>query len=185
MTLYEVGFLKVRLPPKFPTTDFNRVEILYACLESAGNFFENFLAIPPLTYWQFTIIDFSQLAYALNVLQRLSLFEDPSWDLRYVSEKLNFLHILDRTCNQMEVASRYRVMEPANGSEQVTIFTRTLAKLRKLGAMFEAQLAPSQVVPGETGTLDPATGDGMPMESLVGFWEQDWFDIMAGDWGGL
>jgi hypothetical protein len=39
MTLYEIGLLKARLPNAARPSDFQRLEILHACLESVGNFF--------------------------------------------------------------------------------------------------------------------------------------------------
>jgi hypothetical protein len=183
MTLYEIGLSKARLPNTAHPSDFQRLEILYACLESVGNFFDNFLEMPPASYWNFSLVHFSQLSYALSMLQRLSIFEDPTWDLHYVAEKMNFLCIVNQICNRMEEALRYGGTESSNASESISIFARATAKLRKLNVMFEAQMASAQSAPDQMGNLD--TGDIMNLENMGGFWEQDWFDIMGGNWGGL
>jgi hypothetical protein len=185
MTLYEIGLSKARLPNTAHTSDFQRLEILYACLESVGIFFENFLEIPPASYWNFSLVHFSQLAYGLNMLQRLSIFEDPTWDLHYVAEKVNFIRTVDQICNRMGEAEalRHGATEPSNASEGISVFARAAAKLRKLNVMFEAQMASAQSAPDPMGNLD--TGDIMNLENMVGFWEQDWFDIMGGNSGGF
>jgi hypothetical protein len=185
MTLYEIGLLKARLPNTNTAlpSDFQRLELLYACLESVGNFFESFLEIPPASYWNFSIVHFAQLGYALAMLQRLSIFEDPTWDLHYVAEKVNLLRIVDHLCNRMEEAARFGGTEPLNTSESISSFERTAAKLRKLRPMFEAQMASVQSVPDQMGDLD--TRDIMNSENMVGFWEQDWFNIMGGNWEDL
>jgi hypothetical protein len=183
MTLYEIGLLKARLPNTAHPSDFQRLEILYACLESVGNFFESFLEIPPASYWNFSIVHFAQLGYALSMLQRLSIFEDPTWDLHYVAEKVNLLRVVDQLCNRMGEAVRYGGTESSDASESISSFERTATKLRKLRAMFEAQMASAQSVPDQMGNLD--TGDIMNSENMRGFWEQDWFSIMSGNGGDL
>jgi hypothetical protein len=183
MTLYEIGLLKARLPNTVHPSDFQRLEILYACLESVGNFFECFLEITPASYWNFSIVHFAQLGYALSMLQRLSIFEDPTWDLHYVTEKVDLLRIVDRLCSRMGEVARWGAAESSNASESISIFERTAAKLRKLRVMFETQMATAQSVPDQMGNLD--TGDMMNSENMVGFWEQDWFNIMGGNWEDL
>jgi hypothetical protein len=122
MTLYEIGLSKAQPLNTAHSRDFYRFEILYTCLESVGKLFETFLAIPAASYWSFSLIHFSQLAFALNLLQRLSIFEDPTWDLQYVAEKVNFLHIIDRSSSQMEEAMRYGLTRLSNASECMNIF---------------------------------------------------------------
>jgi hypothetical protein len=139
--------------------------------------------VPPASYWNFSFVHFTQLGYALSMLQRLSLFDDPTWDLHYVSEKVNILNIVDQICNRMGEALRDGGTESSNASGCINVFARTAAKLRKLNVMFEAQVASAQSAPDLMGNLD--TGDIMNLENMVGFWEQDWFDIMAGNWEGL
>jgi hypothetical protein len=181
MTLYEIGLSKARLPATAHSNDFQRLATLYACLESVRNFFDNFLEIPAISYWDLSLIHFSQLAFALNLLQRLSAFEDPTWDLHYVSEKLNFLNILDQVCNRVEEAMGYGGAEPST-SNDITFFARTSAKLRKLHALYEAQMASANSAPERMSNLD--TGDIMNLGNMAGFWEQDWMsDIIGGNWG--
>jgi hypothetical protein len=183
MILYEIGLSKAPLPSIAHPGDFQRLEILYACLESVGNFFESFLEISPASYWNFSIVHFCQIGYAISMLQRLSLFADPTWDLHYVVEKVNLLRIVDQICIRMDDAVKYGGAELPNASESISSFQRTAAKLRKLRVMFEAQIASAQSAPDQLGNLD--AGDITNSENMVGFWEQDWFNIMGGNWEDL
>jgi hypothetical protein len=181
MTLYEIGLLKSRLPTTTHPADFNRLHILSSCLESVGNFFSNFLEIPPASYWNVPLIHFTQLGYALNMLQRLSLFEDPVWDLHYAEEKVSFLKVVDQVCVHMEAVENKR----GDGEECINIFVRTATRLRKLSSIFEAQLAAAKGVTDQMGDFEVGEGDVMDMDCFVGFGEQDWFDLMAGNWEGM
>jgi hypothetical protein len=184
MTLYEIGLLKARLPQTAHSADFQRLEILYACLESVGNFFAKFLEMEPASYWNFSLVHFCQLGYALNMLQRLSSFEDPTWDLRCVTEKVNLAGVVDQICTHLEEAEALTLggTEPPNTYDPIHIFTRTRQKLRKLSGLFEAQMAYVQPAPDDQmGGLD--TGDMMNLENMAGFWDQDLFDIMRTNWG--
>ena len=177
MTLYEIGLSKTGIPNTAHPSDFQRLEILYACLESVGKFFDNFLDIPPVYHWNSSLVHSSHLAHALSILQRLSTFKDPTWDLRYVTEKVNFSRIVDQVCNRMREALTYGGIEPLDASENTNLFARAVSKLGKLSSTFEAQMASTQSASDETSNLD--TGDIMNLESMGGLWEQDWFDVMG------
>ena len=182
MILYEIGLSKARLPNTAHPNDFHRLEILYACLESVRNFFESSLAIPPASFWHLSVVHFAQLAYAIGMIQRLSTFEDPMWDLHYVAEKVNLLRIVDRICIIFDEAMRHGGTESSsNVSESISLFPRIVGKLRKLKVLFEAQLASAQPAPDQMGNLN--TGDPMNLENMERFWEQDWFDIMGDNFG--
>ncbi|KAH8807091.1 hypothetical protein F5884DRAFT_788514 [Xylogone sp. PMI_703] len=181
MTLYEMGLSKSRNPETADPSDFQRLEVLYACLEAVMNFFENFLDIPPGSYWNFSLIHFSHLAHALGVLQRLTFFEDQTWDLHYVSEKLSFTRIIDQLCERVEEAQSYGGTEPSNNPESNNVFAHAASKLRKLNAIFEAQFASINSTINQIGSLD--TGDMMNLDNAVGSWEQDWFDIVGHNFG--
>jgi len=183
MTLYEIGISNPRVADTTQPSDFQRLEILYPCLESVGNFFEKFLEMPPASYWNVSLIYFSHLAYALKILQRLSILEDPTWDLSYVAGKVNFARILDEVGSRMREALRYGGQDPSITSESISVFARTSAKLGKLKMLFETQMASTQSAPEQMGSMD--VGDLMILENMAGFWELDQFNLMGGDWGGF
>lgn len=182
MSLFEIGLLKA-IPSNVNGPDFQRLELLYACLESVRKFFEIFLETSPASYWNLTIIHFSRFACALSLLQRLSTFEDPTWDLQYVAAKVNFSGIVDQICNHMDDALRYGGSELSNSSECVTIFTRITPKLRMLNVIYESRMSSMQSATGRIGDLSGA--DTINIENMVESWEQDLFDIVDGNWWGL
>jgi hypothetical protein len=49
--------------------------------------------------------------------------------------------------------------------------------------MFEAWMPSTQSAPDQMSNFD--TGYTNNLENMVGFWEQDWFDFMGGNSGGL
>lgn len=117
------------------------------------------------------------------MLQRFSLFEEPEWDLQYVAEKMSFLGVIDRTVNQMEEALGYGPIEPSSTSENISFFSGAVAKMRKQGVLFKVQAESLQSASREVGNLHPH--DMMEIENMARLWDQDWFDIMSGNWGGL
>jgi hypothetical protein len=182
MILYEIGLSKTLPPNAAHSSDFPRLEILYACLESVRNFFEQFLEIPPTTYWNLSVVHFTHLSIGIGMLQRLSIFEDPAWDLQYVRGKVNFVHIMNQVCDRFGEAFQSGGTEAANAVENINVFVRTEDRLRKLSAVFETQMAPIQSGSDQSGNLNPS--ELMDLESMVGFWESDWLDIMSTNWGG-
>ena len=163
--------------------DFRRLEILYPCLESVMSYFETFLKISPASYWNVSLIHFSHLAYALKVLQRLSILEHPTWDLTYVVEKIDFGRLLEELSNRMREAMRYGGPVPVATSESMNIFANTSSKLEKLKTLFETQMASTQPASQEMDSM--VSGDLMNWETMSGFWELDQFNLFAGNWSGL
>jgi hypothetical protein len=182
MTLYEIGLAKASPPSTAHSSDFPRLEILYSCLESVKNFFEQFLKIQPTAYWNLSVIHFTQLAIGISMLQRLSFFEDPAWDLQYVEQKVKFVRVVNQLCDNLREAFESGGAEAANAVENLNVFARTEARLRKLGAVFEAQMVPVQSEADQTGNLN--SSEIMDLENMAGLWESDWFDIMGANWSG-
>jgi hypothetical protein len=94
ISLYEIGLYQSSSPQSTSNLGFQRLEILYMCLQSTKSFFEAFLVVPPTKYSEISFTAFAQLVHSLAVLHKLSLLEDPDWDSEHVRETVSFLNIL-------------------------------------------------------------------------------------------
>ena len=75
--------------------DFKQVELLYACLQSTKSVFDLIFSMDRKHYFYFSLATWTSIRFALIGLQRLSVFDNPEWDLNYVRDTLDFLWVLD------------------------------------------------------------------------------------------
>ena len=127
-TLYEVGLSKTPAMDQLPSHDFDRLELLYACLRSTKLFFETFLDIPPNKYPCISLATWTQITHSILVLQSLSMFEHPDWDLASVRREIDFMTVLDK------------FIERINKVEG-QIYGRAAAKMASFKARLEEKMA--------------------------------------------
>lgn len=95
-SLYEVGLSRSPAMENLPRLDFRRLEMLYACLESNKKFWDTFFSIPETDYICFSLAIWSNVTHSTIVLQSLSNFEHPDWNLACARETIDFMGVLNR-----------------------------------------------------------------------------------------
>lgn len=126
ISLYEVGLSK-ELPQTFPNgPEFQRLEILHACLSASKNLFETFFSFPVDEYFSFSVPSWSRFVYSLIILQSLSVFNHQEWNLDYVQQTLDFNEVVDR------MIANFQNVATQPGFEDVVVFTRIAAKMDSL-----------------------------------------------------
>lgn len=78
-----------------------RIGSLCTVLEATKNWFHVYLDFPPAHYVRFPLWMNTQLAHAIVMLYRLSIFDHPGWDKSLVKEICNLSEIIDAVTNRM------------------------------------------------------------------------------------
>jgi hypothetical protein len=164
--LYEISFSRSPVMVNFPSHDFHRLELLYACLQSNKLFFETFFSIPESKYTCFSFATWTQVAHSVIVLQLLSSFDHPDWNLAYVRETIDFITVLDY------------LIERFNKAEG-QIFARSAAKLATIKAHIQEKMSFEAVRPGPDSLSGEDADMGKTWEP-VDFLDETWLRDILG-----
>lgn len=166
-SVYEVGLSRSPVLENLPRHDFQRLELLYACLESNKKFWETYFSIPETDYVYFSVATWSQVSHSAIILQLLSSFEHPDWNLAYVRETIDFLGVLD------SLILRFNRIEDF-------FFARAAAKLARVKAHIQEKWACSNAN-GSPGS--PTSGEdadfGRTWDPVV-FLDESWLGDFLG-----
>jgi hypothetical protein len=143
LTINEIALSKA--PIISNNSDFQRLESLYACLNSVKSWFDVFFTIPPSAYIAFSFSVFSQLVHCLVALFRLSTLDDPAWDKDIVRNTANLLLILDQVADNIGQAARLAGLD--SDSTERDIFTKAAKMVESVRLGWEASQAVQPVEP--------------------------------------
>jgi hypothetical protein len=149
----------------FENASFRRLEFLNACLQATKSWFDVFFSFPPATYIGFPATVLIQMAQSVIVLYRLSMFEDPDWDIRTVRETANLSLILEKI-----IQTSYRVKEAAeldvSGSELDDIYTRCARRFTVMKTCYDLRIST------EANAPEDCIEESVPASQI--FWEEAW-----------
>ena len=159
--------------------NFQRMESLYACVESVKSWFKTFFTIPPGAYIGFPFSIFSQLVRCLVTLYKLSTLDDPAWDKNGVRKTANLLLILDQVVENMEQVSVLAGLDNNDGQER-DVYFRTANMLRSIRPGWEAVLVGSDAsevsaLPNVPNADDPSLSEAFPLGHYDNDWLTDFF----------
>jgi hypothetical protein len=139
--LYKFGLSKNPLITGFSSHDFNRLEYLYACLQGVQSFFDILFAIPRREYRCLSTTVFTQITWNLGILQLLSTYEHPDWNITWVRETISFTGALGQIGEQFSQAKAGLGLDPhiSEGEELEDIFSVTGNKMLWMKAYFEGK----------------------------------------------
>lgn len=146
-SLYEVALSRNPAMDNCFSHNFHHLELLYACLQSNKMFFETFFAIPENRYVCFSLATWTQITHSAMILQILSTFEHPDWNVAYVRETIDFMEVMDK------MIERFNKVEGQ-------AFARTASKLASIKAHIQERMA-TDVIGPRPGSL---TGEDADMD---------------------
>lgn len=150
----------------------HRLECLYASLNTAKLAFDNFFDVPISAYFGMSFPVFAQFARSIAVLYKLSILDDPSWDIGLVRSTVDILQILDRLLNNLELANQlsFDGAEDSIAARTIKVFTSVRAWCSaKLGSSGNAANDTSLRLTSEAGMSQ----DPFALESLDDAWLGD------------
>ena len=149
-----------------------RIESLYACLNTASSWVSIFLAIQPAQYVGLPTSTFAQFVHLFVTIYRLATFEDPSWDRQLVRETIdvtNFLEVTERNFLLVKDAAGL----DKNGSDDVDIFSIFAVRIKAFKKWWAGTNLDSSA-----GTLEGEETADLNMEFL----DEEWLKDMLGSW---
>jgi hypothetical protein len=105
VSLYKVGLLKSPRVALSDDRDFERLELLHACLQSLKRFFDVFDAMPVSQYHCIPAPLYTNLTHSHIALQVLSCFKHPDWNLEYSRQTLDFSSVILSFADRLEAAA--------------------------------------------------------------------------------
>ena len=156
----------------FSPSSNQRLESLYACLNTASSWVSIFLAIQPAQYVGLPTSTFAQFVHLFVTIYRLATFEDSSWDRQLVRETIdvtNFLEVTERNFLLVKDAAGL----DKNGSADVDIFSIFAVRIK----VFKIWWAGTNL-DGSAGTLEEEEAADLHMEFL----DEEWLRDMLGPW---
>lgn len=155
--------------------DFRKAEHLHACLNACRQHLDNWsrftidelycMSMP--VHWYF--------ARCTQILYRLSLMNDPSWDKRTVRDAIDLLGVMEATAQRFLATAESKRLD----IDSVSWFTKAASALRHAASIWGKALADDSsfdelnVLSQQNGSVDSILGVGVPADLTSDDWMMD------------
>lgn len=172
------------------TGQLQRLRDLDSTLSSIEHWVEAFFALPIPNWLAITVSMFSQFTHCLVVLFKLTILDEPGWDLAEVQRRADVFNIIDRVCSIIQPLRSTLGLVDAPGPRR-SLFFKSDALFHAMRKFLQAEMAQkrSSAVPP---SLESENGAGysqgfetaaVPDEFLMSLSDEPWVsDILAFSW---
>jgi hypothetical protein len=148
-----------------------RLDMLYSCLMASQSLLNHIVSQPISAYHSFSVIQLAFTGVGLSTLFKLSIVEEPGWNLVEVRKTVNISEYFERLIEKFEQAGiimdSHQVQPYVRGS-----FAAGCAKaMRRVLAFYETRIA---AVAGTYISQEPQMATGM--EGVMQGEQFDWID---------
>jgi hypothetical protein len=159
----------------------HRLDLLYSCLLSCQTLLNEFVDMPISAYFGFSLVDLAHIGHACSTLLKLSLVEEPGWDLVHVRQTVNAQYYFD------QIAAKF--IQAGNAIDQIqdricneSFPTGCGRAMLKVKGWYEARLSPETIQDppisqDETNLL--GMGDTLSVDQMM-LDDADWVDFVMG-----
>ncbi|KAI9639999.1 hypothetical protein NHQ30_011558 [Ciborinia camelliae] len=163
LSIHELALSK---EPIADMADSQRLESLCICFESVKSWFDLYFSLPCKDHTSFCFPIYTHMAHCMVALYRLSVFEDPQWDVQLVHQQLDFSTVLDRIVKTWEnVKDEAGLDEGIARLDDVDIFTSNSKRIglikiwwdTKVAAEISSSCVPSQKLGNGNGSENMST----------------------------
>lgn len=148
-----------------------RADVLHCLLIATKDFLDQFLPIPPKTYFALNLVHCGQVMYVMGELAKLSLFTADDWDSRIFRSIIDMSKVEEQIISRMEEAAS--IFESNEDNGLWTVSARRLRNARKVPRRREQeQSAEALVAPDAYTTFATDNFD---------FFEDTFWQGMSGD----
>jgi len=171
LTINEIALSKA--PIISNSSDFQRLESLYACLNSIKSWLDVLFAIPASAIVGFPFSVCSQLIHCLIGLYRLSTLDDPAWNKDIVRNTANLTLILDQVTDKIRQAAGLAGLD--SDSPEGNMLTKAAKMLGSIRLGWEAKLAVESTGPAISNTqnVEEIIPEALPMDFSDDAWLTD------------
>ncbi|KAE9372631.1 hypothetical protein N431DRAFT_545212 [Stipitochalara longipes BDJ] len=171
ISIYEAGLCQPP-PGADPIPSFKRLELLCACLEATKSYFNVFFSIPSANYISMSLSTWSQMGYAMAILQTLFILQRPDWDLDSVRGAIDY----NITFNQLIQNLESLITLP--GFEKLDVFSRSAKWMKSVKEYVETKMAALPVATVEDESYQVPDFGWMPGAEDV----TDFFQFLDDAW---
>ncbi|KAL9949316.1 hypothetical protein ACHAPB_005214 [Verticillium nonalfalfae] len=144
-----------------------RLEALFACLNSIKSWFDLALVIPLSTCPDYGLTFFAQMSHCAINLHRLQTMDDPIWDIATARTIIDLPQVLEKLAVRCTVAADLATVPP-NDNEEFT-FVKAAKMLRMMKYFWEKEMEErmAKTKREATGLPTPATqGTSIPLDGV-------------------
>ena len=118
------------------TPDFDRIHYLHTCLQAVKSFFDSYLRIPTSRLHCLSVPIVTHFTWSLGVLQLLTTFDHPDWNLEWARSVISLTDILDQLSEKYSQAKTTLGLDP-HTSDPVDIFSHSARRIAWMKSYFE------------------------------------------------
>lgn len=96
ISLYKIGLSKDPALSDISNHDFDRIGYLHTCLQSVKSFFDIYLNLPLNKTHCLSVPIITHFTWSLGVLQLLTTFKHPDWNLEWARSTISFTDVLGK-----------------------------------------------------------------------------------------
>lgn len=177
--LYGISLQKSLFPG---TTHSQRLDLFYACLMSCQTLLNKFVDMPISAYFAFSLMELAHIGHSYSTLLKLSLVEEPGWDLAHVRQTVNAEHYMDQLSSKfMQAGTAIDQVQNRVCSESFP--TRCGRAVMRVKAWYEAKLSVEalqnlSVPQDQTNVM--GIGDTLSVDQMM-LDDTDWFEFVMGN----
>ncbi len=179
--LYKIGLSKSRALSSFSNRDFNRLEFLYACTEAVRSFFDAHLGIPANKYHAMPMHLHMHLTWNMGVLQMLSTFEHPDWNLAWLRDSISLSDVLGKLAGTLSSVKATLNFDPKT-SARIDMFSQSSKKMSWIKSFIEKGIIEQG---SESRVPEASVGDMFDLPSggeFMDFMDDAWMRDLLGPW---
>ncbi|KAH6714240.1 hypothetical protein BKA61DRAFT_576209 [Leptodontidium sp. MPI-SDFR-AT-0119] len=183
VSLYKIGLARSESISAFTTRDFSRLEYLFACLEAVRAFFDAFLSIPASKCHCMSMKLNMDLTWNMTILQMLSTFDHPDWNLAWLRESISLPELLGKLSARLLEAKTALDLDPST-EERLDMFSQTAKKLSWIKMFVEKSISGVPVQEGESRAPDIPLTEMFEFNGsdFMGYMDDAWMKDTLGPW---
>lgn len=173
----ELSIHEIALSSALPTTsapNFGRSEAFFACLRATKNWYDVFLAMPPIMWTGFAMPIFCQLAHCSITLYRLSTLEAVDWDKSIARQTLDYSVMMGDAIKRMKQVKEAAGLD-VGILEDLDVYSLSARRFQAIKDWWDAKVAMEEIPP----TIAEEAKDNSSIEFLDNAWLRD---IMGMGW---
>jgi hypothetical protein len=148
-----------------------RLDTLYSCLMASQALLNHIISQPLSSYHSFSVIQLAFSGVGLSTLFKLSIVEEPGWNLVDVRKTVNVSEYFERLIERFEQAGANMDSYQTEPTARQCFPTGCAKAMRRILAFYETRLA---AVPGTNFAQEPQMATGM--EGIMYGEQFDWID---------
>ncbi|KAH7346194.1 hypothetical protein BKA65DRAFT_272691 [Rhexocercosporidium sp. MPI-PUGE-AT-0058] len=183
VSLYKIGLARSERFSAFTIRDFSRLEYLFACSEAVRAFSDGFLNIAASKYHCMPIKLHMELTWNLSILQMLSTFDHPDWNIAWLRELISLPKVLGKLSTILFEAKAALDLDPST-TERLDIFSQSAKKMSWIKMFVE------KAIPGMSSQEGESRASEVPINEMfdlnggefMGYMDDAWMKDIIGPW---